>query len=77
VNVKKNGEFSKFSITIEFETEAEAGAVYAMFNHSNIRSATVGDLNADKVKSAITSGFGGNLPPYQNAHTALCKSWNH
>jgi hypothetical protein len=72
MNVKKNGEFSKFSISVEFETPEEAAAFYSLFNHSDIRRATVGDANADKVKAAIVSGFGG-LPPYQTFHSELCK----
>lgn len=75
MKVKKNGEFSKFSISVEFETPEEAAAFYAVFNHGSIRQATIGGPNSDAVKDAIVAGFSGALPPYQSFHSKLCEHW--
>lgn len=65
-------EFRPFSITIEFDTNEEAGAVFSLFNHADL-SRIVGHDIAAQITSAISSGNNGKSPEYMRFHKNICE----
>lgn len=57
--------FSPVSITITFESEDEAAALFALVTHTAVIQATVGRDNARMIRDAITTAIG-EQPAYED-----------
>lgn len=64
--------FRPFALTIAFESEKEAGAFFALFNHAHLQESTVGAGHAEKIKSEMINACGGRIPDYRKFHKDLC-----
>jgi hypothetical protein len=68
------GVFHPMELTLKFENEAEAGAFYAVFNHTRVTDVIEPLVDHESIRRAIDKA-GGKAPYYADIHERLSKAF--
>ena len=67
----RDNSFTSFEIGITIETEAEAEALYALFNHTMVLDLLQITESSFDIRQAIRKGLDERTPAYSKFHSAL------